>query len=344
MTELSVRAFARSEVQEHITSFALLHGVRPEEFDADFMDWWFFQNPTHEGLLAGVFDGDKLVGYVGFAAQHVRLNGRRVSVAILSSAFTHPDYRGKGLFQRLIRYLVEVAGARGYEAVFGWPNETALRIYLGRLNFSAMFHVDRCARPVSFGPLGARFGGPGVFAAECTGAVFDRMLPLRLGRHRYEIGAVGEHEWQGFMAKVLAESDCMLERPHAYVRWRLSRPGREYIEVLLRDERGVLRGWAAARLPIPGEPPRLHVGDYLVAPRSRGALRALFAACALEARGRSLEQVYTIARSPRIGRTLATLGFLSRRSSTPIVAIATSNADLAPYQAWEYRDADMDMF
>ncbi|MDI3286953.1 GNAT family N-acetyltransferase [Polyangium sp. 15x6] len=344
MTELLVRAFARDEVRDHVASFALLHGVRPEEFDADFMDWWFFRNPTHEGLLSGAFDGDALVGYVGFAAQHLRVNGRRVSAAILSSAFTHPDHRGKGLFQRLIRFLVEAAGARGHEAVFGWPNETALRIYLGRLGFSAMFPVDRSARPVSFGPLGARFGKPGVFVAECAGAAFDRVLPLRLGRYRYEIGPASEHEWEGFMARVLAASDCMLERPHAYVRWRLSRPRREYIEVRIRDERGVLRGWAAARLPIPSEPPRLHVGDFLVDPRSPRALRALFAACAMEARRRSLEQVYTIARSARIGSTLATLGFVSRRSATPIVGIATSNADLSPYHAWEYRDADMDMF
>lgn len=344
MTELVVRAFGRSEVETHVDSFALLHGVRREDFDLAFMDWWFFQNPTHEGLLAGVFDGDKLVGYVGFAAQHLRVEGRRVSAAILSSAFTHPDYRGKGLFSRLIRYLVEVAGERGHEAVFGWPNETALRIYLGRLGFSVMFPVNRSARPVSFGPLGRRLGRPGVFVAEIAGAAFDRIVPLGLGRHRYEIGPPGEQEWEGFMAKALAASDCLLERPRAYVRWRLSRPRRDYIEVLLRDERGALRAWAAARLPIPGEPSRLHVGDHVVAPRSRGALRALFAACALEARHRSIEQVYTIARSPRFGSTLAPLGFLTRPSSTPIVAIATSGADLAPYRAWEYRDADMDMF
>ncbi|MDI1448102.1 GNAT family N-acetyltransferase [Polyangium sp. 6x1] len=344
MTEILVRAIARGEVREHVASFAQLHGVRPEEFDADFMDWWFFQNPTHDGLLSGAFDGDKLVGYVGFAAQHLRVEGRRVSAAILSSAFTHPDYRGKGLFQRLIRFLVEAAGARGHEAVFGWPNETALRIYLGRLGFSAMFSVDRSARPVSWGPLGARFGAPGVFAATCVGAAFDRMLPLRLGRYRYEVGPPGEEEWQGFMARVLADSDCVLERPHAYVRWRLSRPRREYIEVRILDEGHTLRGWAAARLPIPGEPQRLHVGDFLVAPRSRGAPRALFAACAMEARRHSLEQVYTIARSARIGGSLASLGFLSRRSTTPIVAIATSNADLSLYRRWEYRDADMDMF
>ncbi|MDI1433157.1 GNAT family N-acetyltransferase [Polyangium sorediatum] len=344
MTKPLIRAVTREEVREHVASFALLHGVRPEEFDADFMDWWFFQNPTHEGLLAGAFDGDRLVGYVGFAAQHFLVQGRRVSAAILSSAFTHPDYRGKGLFQRLIRFLVEAAGTRGHEAVFGWPNETALRIYLGRLGFSAMFPVDRSARPVSWGPLGARFGPQGVFAAECAGAAFDRMLPLRLGRYRYEIGPPGEHEWQGFMARVLAASDCMLERPHAYVRWRLARPRRDYIEVLLRDEAGVLRAWASARLPIPGEPPRLHIGDSLVDPRSRGALRALFAACVMEARHCGLEQVYTIARSARLGSSLAALGFLSRRSTTPIVAIATSNADLSLYQGWEYRDADMDMF
>lgn len=344
MTDLSVRAFSREEVRHHVEAFAQLHGVRPEDFDVDFMDWWFFQNPTHEGLLAGVFDADKLVGYVGFAAQHLRVKGRRVSAAILSSAFTHPDYRGKGLFQRLIRYLVEVAGERGHEAVFGWPNEAALRIYLGRLGFSALFPVDRSARPVSFGPLGARFGKTGVFIATCAGAALDRVLPLRLGRHRYEIGPASEHEWEGLMARVLAGSDCMLERPRAYVRFRLSRPRREYIEVLLRDERGVLRAWAAARLPVPGEPSRLHVGDFLVDPRSRGALRALFAACAMEARRRSLEQVYTIARSPRVGSSLTALGFLSRRSSTPIVAIATSGADLSRYRAWEYRDADMDMF
>jgi GNAT superfamily N-acetyltransferase len=347
MADFQVRPFSREEVPNYRSSFAEMSGVRPEAYDADlkFTDWWFFGDPTHEGLYVGAFDGDRLVGVVGFAAQFFRAGGRRVSAAILSSAFTHADYRGKGLFSRIIKYLVAAAGQRGHEAVFGWPNETALRIYVGRLGFSTLLQPKRYVRPVVWRAVATRFGGSGARAVEYFGAAFDRLLPLRLGSYQYAVGPVTEQEWTVFMERAYAESPCMLERSWAYLRWRLSRPGRGYLEVQVRDDKGVLSAWAAVRPSVPGErQSRLHIGDYVIAPRKRSALRALAAACAEVARRQAIQEVYGIARSPGIADSLASLGFISLRTATPIVAISPTGRDLSAYRTWDFRDADVDMF
>ena len=347
MADFHVRPLARQEVPNYRSSFAEMAGIKPEECDADltFTDWWFFGDPTNQGLYVGAFDGNRLVGVVGFAAQFFRVGGSRVSAAILSSAFTHADYRGKGLFSRLITHLVTAAGERGHHAVFGWPNEAALRIYVGRLGFSTLFHPNRHARPVVWQPVAERFGGFGARAIEYFGSAFDRVLPLHLGGYQYTVGPTTEQEWTAFMDRAYAESPCILERSWAYLRWRLSRPGREYLEVQVRDDKGVLCAWAAVRLSAPGErQSRLQLGDYVIAPRKRSALRALAAACAEEARRRAIQQVYAVARSPKVADSLTSLGFVSLRSVTPIVAISPVGRDLSAYRKWDFRDADVDMF
>lgn len=347
MNRFEIRDITRTEVPLLRRDLASLYGKSDDldESELRSRDWYFFGNPYGEGIYAGAFSGSKLLGVLGFTPSPLRVRGREVVGATLSDAITHPEARGHGVFSALIKHLVSAACARGYRIVFDIPNPASYRTYIDRLGFTELFYCHRFARPLQWGRLGAPLGRVGSGLVGSLGLAYERILPLR-GSQAYTVHRGLPPDLDTLMGASVGDDECAGVRSETWLRWRLSRPDRDYFQVAIRDSRGVLCGWAAAcgtTRPATGTS-RLHVGDYWIAPRRRSVLQALMAAMAEEAKARGLEEIYTISGSGGRRSYLRSLGFLRRRYATPMVGISPSGESLEPFRRWEYRDADADVF
>ncbi len=77
----------------------------------------------------GVFDGDKLVGFMHY---HTQINTWKIGkVYYLKDLFVVVEYRGKGLGRKLIEYLYQLAEQNGYSRVYWFtdkPNKQAQKL------------------------------------------------------------------------------------------------------------------------------------------------------------------------------------------------------------------------
>ena len=345
VSAIDIRAIPTQELASHGHAFAQMRGVSAAVCNTElrFMDWWLYRSPAGEGVYAGAFDGNRLVGAFGFGIETFIINGRQVRVGIYCNAFTNSEYRGKGLFSQLCAFLVESAGRLGCEAVFAWANPTASRIFLTRLGYSALFYPISYTRPLDWGPLTRRLGPFSGPAARAVQRAYDGLFRTSLGSYEASSGPVADDEWAALLRDHHRGHSCSVERTPQYLAWRLHNPDCEYLQIQIR-ERGELRAWAAARLPGPHEPPRLRVGAIVCPASGRPLLVALVSALLKEAKSRDLGRVSGIGRLSRTLALLTTMGFVGRRGRTPIVGIATEGATLEQFKHWDFQDMDVDVF
>jgi GNAT superfamily N-acetyltransferase len=358
--ELQIRVVGRDGLN------ALFDGLLPirqykeaqrAEIVAD-IKWWTFDNPSGEGVQAGLYDGDRLAGVANITPKPFLHQGKPILLAEIGGTETSPDFRGRGVFSQLVEFLVGMARERGYGGLYGTPNEASGHIYMGKkLAWTGVFHWQRQLRLVNWSgarellaprlPVPARFkgaaGAVAGIAGRLAGPVWDAALGARVSRGGVSVSGDVAPELGAFLAEAMRGAELVLDRSDAYLRWRYGRPGRVYRHVYLRGADGALRGWAVYMQTVsPEGRPRALVSDYWVLPGSAQTLRALMTAVFREAKARRLEQVYVMSRPVRGPQLGWRDGFISTPSQMPVIAKPLT-LDLETFAQWDYRDGDADM-
>ena len=82
-----------------------------------------YGNPASaEPKLFGAFDGEKLVGINGFLEMNYAYGNVKFRVVQSCDTAVDPDYRGRGIFTKLIRSAEAEFRDQGYDAMIGFPN------------------------------------------------------------------------------------------------------------------------------------------------------------------------------------------------------------------------------
>lgn len=115
----------------------LLRRVFPKErkFTPAYLDWLYFKNPTAPGFGFNIVVDDRIVGHVAAVPQAVALHGQPTQIALMVNGATDESVRGRGLYLRLIRHMIEEAGRLGFAAVSGVANQNTIRAYETKLGF-----------------------------------------------------------------------------------------------------------------------------------------------------------------------------------------------------------------
>lgn len=300
------------------------------------LEWFFFRNPAGDGLYAGAFEGEKLAGVASIAPKRFRIGGREVLAAEIGRTMTHAAFRGRGIFSRLVEYLIAQAGDRGYAFLYGTPNQASGEIYLGKLGWSSLFRWERSARPLVWAdhpmvPSRVRW------AAPMVQPLWNLIFPLRSRATDCTVDDTAHADVAG-----LVDQACAIDRGGGYTEWRFDRPGHSYKHVHCWRGDGILIGWAVAKLVEDEQRRRVHIGDWWTSP-DRAALRGLLAGAVDLAQELSATELYVADRrrgTPRVDRSL---GFLTRASRMPVIAFPL-NHGVEDLQRWDFRDADADMY
>jgi GNAT superfamily N-acetyltransferase len=244
VSELQTTAYEPSRLDGVLRLFERAYGEAPsrEEFA-----WWFDGNPVGQRSVFLADDDGHVAGVLGASLYRAVVAGRETIAALPLWAVTDPDYRGRGIFQRLNEAVERAARDAGATVELGFTNRLAGPIYVSKLGWSDVHRLRIWARPL-------------------------------VGRRR-PAGTVerfGEHEERSYRA-LAPRLPSHFVRDSAYLNWRYADSTRRY--TLLRSANGyavvgrrTMRGVSAA-----------FVAD-LVAPTLRET-RALLRACARAARG-----------------------------------------------------------
>lgn len=130
------KVFEIREIPRDTQSLAAVFDVCAASFDGVSMSKlksnWFDSSP--DSTFFGAYAGDDLAAVNGFLSHNILLGGvqRRAFQSCWSA--TSLDYRGKGLFSRIINHAKEALKGRA-AFIFGFPNHLSGPIFVNKLGF-----------------------------------------------------------------------------------------------------------------------------------------------------------------------------------------------------------------
>jgi hypothetical protein len=109
---------------ENLTN--LFNNVFSENFNTN--DWLkkHRYSPQGKTIFIGAYDGEKLIGMNGFMPAIYIKDSLKFKAAQSCESAVHHDYRGQGIFVKLISEGHKVLKKNNYDFVFGYPNNNSL--------------------------------------------------------------------------------------------------------------------------------------------------------------------------------------------------------------------------
>jgi GNAT superfamily N-acetyltransferase len=257
------------------TLLDLLHdslaGGPTGERTSAFFRWKHVDNPFGPSLALAAFDGERLVGIRLVMRWAFRLDGRRVTAGRMVDTATHPDYRGRGIFQSLTRSALELA-RDDTDLIFNTPNASSKPGYL-KMGWQVVGVLPTSFSPVH--PLRFLRGARAALGAAGQRAVFDSSTQLPpvhqvLDEHREDLAALLAARSAG-----PRPSRLVTDSSPAYLRWRYATaPGLDYRAIpVVRD--GRLRALGIGRVRPRGGLRELTLAEGLTEPGATGDLRRI---------------------------------------------------------------------
>jgi len=122
------------------------HELFWESKDEAYVDWLYYQNPFGRVYCSLAMDEDLIVGqYIVIPIEFI-INGYRIRGGLSLNTFTHPDYRGKGIFTELAENVYSLLEADGVAFTVGMPNDSSRPGFLKYLKFEERYSVYRMIR------------------------------------------------------------------------------------------------------------------------------------------------------------------------------------------------------
>jgi GNAT superfamily N-acetyltransferase len=292
--------------------------------DAEF-DWWYAGNPVRPGTISLAVADGRVAGMLAMSYARMRLGGQQAVAAFAIDGATHPDFRGRGIFQQLELENERIAAAAGAEVAVGFTNPQAGPILVGRVGWSDVRPLRlwvRVLRPLELVRRRGRAGG--------LRARSDTPRVRELERFDDEAGAVA--------ARVRYPDHVV--RDASYLNWRYADSPRGYRCLgAFRGDR--LVGFAVLGHKLYRGIATAFVAD-LVAPAG-GDARALLRRCVAEARGGS-DAVIALA-GPSAAPFLAA-GFAPTPQSIRLIGKPLADGARLPADGrqWHFSLGDSDIF
>jgi len=123
--ELVVWDHQRELIGALVGAAARSHGNQP--VSEDWFRWKFSESPYGPSIVVIGLAGDEIAGMVAFGRQEVLLGNSVLSAALSYETFVVPEFRGEGLFSRLLEEAMREMRRSGVEVAFNFPNAASLR-------------------------------------------------------------------------------------------------------------------------------------------------------------------------------------------------------------------------
>ena len=195
----------------------LILAMGNDERSRSFDHWRFFAGPY--GICPSILamDGDRAAAFYTVWPLKLKLGNETVLGAQSMDTMTHPDYRGRGLFVKLAMACYEVCIARGFEALYGFPNSNSYPGFIRRLNWDHTGDITHWVRPIY--PSKYRIV-PSMLGPLADAAAY--LLPSgSIGDIQISFGMPDTTALQALIDQCSDEKDtCRIHREVDWINWR----------------------------------------------------------------------------------------------------------------------------
>lgn len=130
--ELRIWEYGKDDdkIESFLQSASLAHKI-PQKSESWF-HWKFEGSPYGKAILACAFDGNKVVGCVGYGMGIITHDNKAFKCALAYENFVHPHYQGHHIFTRLITLVENKCKEQGIKLLYVFPNKNSLPGYIKR--------------------------------------------------------------------------------------------------------------------------------------------------------------------------------------------------------------------
>lgn len=189
----------------------------------DFWRWRFLDHPSGDPMIMLAFEGETLVS--NYAASHapLSLSGEIHPACLSMTTMTHPDWRGKKLFERTAEALYETLPAGGKCAIYGFPNTVSHTLFRSKVGWDDYYDLPTLVLDLGNAPK-TPIADPAVRIIE--------QIDARFGR---------------FFSKVASDLPIAPHRDSDILSWRIDRnPDNTYTRFVL-EEGDEIAGYALTK-------------------------------------------------------------------------------------------------
>jgi GNAT superfamily N-acetyltransferase len=113
-----------------IELFKLEYGHTAADFDLYFDQFYEHPFQSDNGIRIVALDDKKVIGFQSFFNWPIQHKGQLVRSYQSGNSLVHPDYRGKGLFSKMLQYLDTAEAQIPYDLLIGFPVEMSFGAFI----------------------------------------------------------------------------------------------------------------------------------------------------------------------------------------------------------------------
>lgn len=117
---------------------------RPKSYD----HWRYFTPPAGISPMALAVDGERIVGAYTLWPVNINIGNDIVLGGQSMDTMTDPDYGRQGIFSTLAEMCYEIAGARGFRVLYGFPNPHSYPGFTRKLGWTHTGNMTHWMRPI----------------------------------------------------------------------------------------------------------------------------------------------------------------------------------------------------
>lgn len=131
------------------------YGIKASEFKKLMLD--FYEHPFQKNKCIRVVanEGEKIIGFQSFFYWPYIKSGKTYNSFQSGNSLVHPDYRGKGIFQNLLKSIEETSRSSGVDFLLGFPVEASYKSFI-KTGWNNLLNLNWFVKIVN--PLGFLFG------------------------------------------------------------------------------------------------------------------------------------------------------------------------------------------
>jgi GNAT superfamily N-acetyltransferase len=145
--EMEIKQYEPWMREQVVALFALEYGVTPEAFSELFASFYEHTFQASKGIRIVAVEGEQVGGFQSFFYWPVQQNGEVKYTLQSGNSLVHPDFRGKGLFAKMLDYIHQPENAIPFDFLIGFPVEASYNSFI-RKNWQNPFNLQWYVRPL----------------------------------------------------------------------------------------------------------------------------------------------------------------------------------------------------
>ena len=275
------------EGDEHFL-LELYEVVTRKRIDLQSWKWLFHDNPAGEGHIWLADHKGRIIGQYAIIPMRIYIHNEPVYAMQSLDTMTHPDYRKKGIFITLARIAYEYAEPRGFDLVYGFPNNVSLQGFLKHLDFFVLDNLKTMTRPInSMDLLSLKMKNRIItnVIGTLTQSIFNRLYPMKLKHDkdiRVEKASRFPKDVDNLLNQLGPKFKNFIIRDWQYLNWRYVRNPSHSYHIFLGYRKNTLQGYCVTGST---ERKNIRIGlilDLFTEPNDKDLIASLIS-CALEA-------------------------------------------------------------